>query len=298
MTCRKISNKIHRLPCKRWKLTDVKLFKPGQVKGYEWTRRWNDSTSGPDIGNWENHEIKTIKVTEGYTGQYVELRVRKFRPHPTDKLERTWVETTSTGKLKRSVRIPKYAIMDLEAAKKSYEAYVEKGLQACCEKLLGPREKLLWRTYELAMWRARTPETSKEERDLIKSTLDLWMTIRLTTKSCEIVGDEKLGMPNDILGPNMSEQGGVPLPPVMGAQIDAILLNNSLPRLRRETLEMLQAMTSKKQQRTWLTTYLVTFILLHNVALITKHDWAYARKHGMEVRISDASCSVRCGPDC
>lgn len=43
-------------------------------------------------------------------------------------------------------------------------------------------------------------------------------------------------------------------------------------------------MTQHKKQKTWLTTYLVTFILLHNVALITKHDKDYAEKHRMEDR--------------
>ena len=42
-------------------------------------------------------------------------------------------------------------------------------------------------------------------------------------------------------------------------------------------------MTQEKKQKTWLTTYLVTFILLHNIALITKHDADYAKKHGMSV---------------
>jgi hypothetical protein len=47
-------------------------------------------------------------------------------------------------------------------------------------------------------------------------------------------------------------------------------------------------MTQDKKQKTWLTTYLVTFILLHNIALITKHDADYARKHGIKV-----GCRVR-----
>lgn len=47
---------------------------------------------------------------------------------------------------------------------------------------------------------------------------------------------------------------------------------------------MMQTMTQHKKQKTWLTTYLVSFILLHNVALITKHDREYAEKHRMEDR--------------
>lgn len=67
----------------------------------------------------------------------------------------------------------------------------------------------------------------------------------------------------------------------IGAQLDKMLLDHILTKLRRETLELLQQMTQQKKPKTWLTTYLVSFILLHNVALITQHDNAYAEKHWM-----------------
>ncbi|ROW11141.1 hypothetical protein VMCG_01172 [Cytospora schulzeri] len=273
--CKKIlaNSKIHRLPCRRWKITEVKLFKPGQVKGYEWTRRWKDGTAGPDIGQWASLEVKIIRLTEGY-GDGVELRVRRFVPQPGDKLERTWVEN---GKMQRRWIEP-YALIDLDGAKASYETYLRSGLTQMCKALLGPTQKLLWRTYEFAILRAQKPETTPEEKELIWKTLDLWAAVRLTTKSFEIIGEETLGIP--------SINGPVPIPPVMGAQIDNILLNQTLPKLRRETLETLQTMTQAKKQKTWLTTYLVTFILLHNVALITAHDEGYAKKHGMETRFA------------
>lgn len=69
-----------------------------------------------------------------------------------------------------------------------------------------------------------------------------------------------------------------------GQQLDKMLLDHILSKLRRETLDILQTMTQHKKQKTWLTTYLVSFILLHNVALITKHDREYAEKHRMEDR--------------
>lgn len=49
-------------------------------------------------------------------------------------------------------------------------------------------------------------------------------------------------------------------------------------------------MTQEKKQKTWLTTFLVTFILLHNIALITKHDADYARKHGLPVSVLIIPC--------
>lgn len=63
-----------------------------------------------------------------------------------------------------------------------------------------------------------------------------------------------------------------------------MLLDHILSKLRSKTLDLLQSMTQKKKPHTWLTTYLVSFILLHNVALITRHDKEYAEKHRMEDR--------------
>ncbi|KAK0657484.1 hypothetical protein B0T16DRAFT_452940 [Cercophora newfieldiana] len=283
ISCKKIAanSRVYRLNCLRWKITDVKLFKPGQVKGHEWTNRWKDSVVD-DIGTWESSDSRVIQVTEGYTGKFVRLQVRRFQPQDGDKLDRSWV---SDG-VKKSVRIPPFAIVDMESAKSAFDDYIKAGLRDCCERLLGPG-KLLWETYALAIKLMGSPSTNESERKLLISTLDLWMSVRLTTKSFEIVGKDTLGMPQNLIQDKKNPlHGKIPLPPVMGAQIDSVLIHQIQPQLRRKTLEELQKMTQDKKQKTWLTTYLVTFILLHNIALITKHDADYAKKHGMKRRFA------------
>lgn len=288
MSCKKIAigTKVYRLSCLRLKITDVKLFKPGQVKGQEWTNRWKDSVMD-DIGNWESSQVRTIRVTEGYTGKSVRLQVRQFRPQEGDKVKRSWVAKNGT---KHEVRIPAFAIVNLDDAKAEFDQYIKIGLVDCCHHLLGSRDKLLWQTYSLAIKTAQDPLTPATEKSLLISTLDLWMSVRLTTKSFEIVGDETLDMPRDIINDEDNPlHGKIPLPPVMGAQIDSVIIHQIQPRLRRKALEELQKMTQEKKQKTWLTTYLVTFILLHNIALITKHDADYAKKHGMSVSLPDST---------
>jgi len=282
--CKNKSSKVWRLPCLRLKINDVILSKPGQVEGYEWTLRWRENMVLDDIGNWASTDIKIIRVTEGYTGHSVELRVRQFIPQEGDKIERSWV---SSRGIKKSVRIPPYAIIDLEAAKAQCDSYIKRGLVDVFKQLLGPKEKLLWQTYSLARKRSIDQSVAPRERELLASTLDLWMAIRLTTKSFEIVGEETLGMTPDIMADESSPAPGkIPLPPVMGAQIDSILIHQIQARLRHITLDILQKLTTENKPRTWLTTYLVTFILLHNIALVIKHDAGYAKKHGMKVRSS------------
>lgn len=226
----------------------------------------------PDICQWDSPDVKIIRLTEGYADG-VQLRVRRFVKQNGDRLHRTWYEN---GQEQRWYIEP-YALVDLEGARAQYDNYLKSGLSGMLKALLGPKEKLLWKTYEHAIRRLKKLETPEEEKELISKTLDLWAAVRLTTKSFQIIGEETLGI--------QPLKGSVPIPPVMGAQLDFILLNQTLPKLRRETLECLQNMTQAKKQRTWLTTYLVTFILLHNVALITAHDRSYAKKHGLKVSL-------------
>jgi hypothetical protein len=275
-----LANKSSRLPCIRRKITDVKLFKPGQVQGFEWTSRWKDSIVD-NIANWASSEDKIIHVSEGYTSQFVKLRVRRFVPQDGDKLERSWVYNGE----RKSVRIPPYAIVDLEAAQAEYSDYIERGIAECFSSVIRSKDSLLWKTYSLAWRTAQDPDVSDEERELLRLTLRLWMAVRLTTRSTVIVGDETLGMSHNIMDETSPNRGCIPLPPVMGAQLDLILIHHIQAKYRREMLAKLQEMTQSNKQKTWLTTYLVTFILLHNIALITEHDAGYARKHGIKVGV-------------
>lgn len=188
--------------------------------------------------------------------------------------------------------IPPYALVNLENVKKAYEDHIQEALKDAFGNLLGPRDGLLYQTYGRA-WQLYQEEARcnalrgggkpSEAFDLLKGTLMLWMSIRLTTRSSFIVGPEKLGMPDGVLDATNPNHGMIPLPPVLGAQLDLVLIHHIQTRQRRELLERLQKMILGNKKESWLVTYLVTFILLHNTALITAHDAGYARKHGIKV---------------
>ncbi|KAJ2907079.1 hypothetical protein MKZ38_008647 [Zalerion maritima] len=284
LTCAKVANsKIWRLPCLRYKITDIQLFKPGkQVEGHEWTRRWTEGVVD-DIANWESMDVKVIHVSEGFSrDKWVNLEVRKFIPQEGDKLERSWIINGT----KRSVIIPPYAICDTHKAKDEYQRYIDETIVDCFNAVLGPSNRLLQRTYRIALARSLNPAISEKERKLLQTTLRLWMSIRLTTRSAIIVGDETLGMSRNIMDATSPIAGKIPLPPVMGAQIDLILINQIQKQWRKDALEMLQDMVQNNKQKTWMTTYLVTYMLLHNTALITAHDASYAEKHGIPRRFA------------
>ncbi|KAK4191761.1 hypothetical protein QBC35DRAFT_512245 [Podospora australis] len=284
------NSKVPRFHCTRRKIPDVKLYKPGQVPGFEWTKRWKGSVVD-DIDTWVQTSKRTfLYVTEGYTKTPVKLLVREFVPQEGDKLERTWVDGLG---VKRKLAIAPLAIADMEDAKKCFNDYITSQgcLRDCCENLMGKKDLLL-RTYFVAIRKAFPPwlgatDTLPPEQSLLRKTLTLWMSIRLTTKSFKIVGNDNLGMPHSIINdPTQELDGEAPIPPVMGAQIDMILIHEIQPKLRRVVLDELQKMVLEKKKTTWFTTYLVSFILLHNLALITDHDARYAVKHGMNRRFA------------
>jgi hypothetical protein len=90
-------------------------------------------------------------------------------------------------------------------------------------------------------------------------------------------------MSRDILDETSPLRGEIPVPPVMGTQIELILIQGIQIPLRKMVLEMLQALIGRNKADAWLTIYLCTFILLHNCALVTKYDAGYAKKYGFQV---------------
>lgn len=69
----------------------------------------------------------------------------------------------------------------------------------------------------------------------------------------------------------------------MGAQIDLIVTSRILNPLRGMMLEELQKIVQANKPQNWFCIYLCIFVLLHNCALVTQQDTAYAKKHGLEV---------------
>lgn len=279
LTCKKVTpSKAARFPCLRYKITDIKLYKPGQVPGFEWTRRWSQNLGEP-IQKWASTEIRIIRVSEGYSSKGVDLRVRKFVPVEGDKLERSWVHNG----LRRSVQVPAYAAVDLSQAKASYAKYIKESMEETIKTVTRDANPLLHQVYTQAWSEAINESNSKETLEVLQLALRLWTSIRVTTKSSFIVSDDTLGMPKDILDDTSPTPGKVPLPPVLGAQLEMVLIQQIQANLRRELLDKFQRFILRNKNINWFATFLVTVILLHNTALIIAHDASYAVKHGIKV---------------
>jgi hypothetical protein len=165
LTCKKSRTRVTKLPCLRWKLTDIRIFRPGQALGFEWTARWSDSVL-EDISIWAHGKPKTIEVTEGLVSVPLPLQVAEFIPLDGDTLERSWV----VSGVKKSVRLPPYAIFNLEAAKTSYLDYINSRGAEFVQAAIDMDDSLLWATYDFIFKTANDPNTVSDLSQLIELT--------------------------------------------------------------------------------------------------------------------------------
>lgn len=146
--------KVQKPTCIRYRITDIRLYKTGQVPGLEWSQRWSNRTL-KEMNTWESSETITIQVSEGYTSTPLKLVVAKFRPLKGDVLERSWV--TNNG-VKKRVTVPSYAIKDLSAARDAYKNYINQGGAEFFRGALDPKDRFLWMTYSMAITTANNED--------------------------------------------------------------------------------------------------------------------------------------------
>ncbi|KAG4416258.1 hypothetical protein IFR04_010604 [Cadophora malorum] len=275
LTCKKVANtRVVNLPCLRYKIPDARLFREGYVPGLVWSRRW-ESMEMNDVSSWANSEIRRIEITQDYSPNHIVLRVRKFIPADGDKLSREWKHAGE----RKEVPVPPYAIESLKEAERTYRDYILKEGMQFFIKTLDRNDALIFDTYTMAI-KASKCHMSEQERVLLNMVIRLWVATRMICRSERIAGDDKLGMPPDLMDHMSPMHGKIPIPPVMGAQIEVILIQGIMKPLRAMILEHLQRLILAHKPQNWFCIYLCVFLLLHNTSLITKQDIAYARKHG------------------
>jgi hypothetical protein len=292
---------VPNLPCVRYKITEIRLFKPGQLPHLQWTQRWPDQKLR-DISEWASPETRRIQITEGFSSVPLGLEVREFVPKEGDVLERHW---WTKDRIKKSVPVPAFAIANVNASRKAYHDYINQGGAEFFKGWLN-KDELLIQTYSAAIQAANDSSTvsnqhiahspvltriwqSQEEAELLKMVLRLWVAIRMTTRSTRICGEETLGMSSDIFDETSSLHGEIPVPPVLATQIDIILIQGIQIPLRKAVLDRLQKLIATNKLNTWFTMYLCVFILLHNCSMITKYDAGYAKMYTPEVMIASFS---------
>ncbi|KAL5326373.1 hypothetical protein ACEPPN_004057 [Leptodophora sp. 'Broadleaf-Isolate-01'] len=281
LTCKKVANtRVVHLPCLRYKIPDARLFREGYVVDLIWSKRW-ESMEMNDVSTWADSETRCIKITQGYSPNPITLRVRKFIPVQGDSLSRTWKHAG----IPKSVTLPPYAIESLKEAGRAYRDYIAREGTQFFVSTLDKDDPLIFHTYSMAIYASKN-HMSEQERILLGMVLRLWVAVRMLCRSERIVGDDRLDISLDLMDHSSPMPGKTPIPPVMGAQIELVLMQGILNPLRTMILEQLQKLVLAHKPQNWFCIYLCTFILLHNASLITKQDIVYAQKHGLKTKFA------------
>lgn len=100
----------------------------------------------------------------------------------------------------------------------------------------------------------------------------------------EIVGEEKLGMPQAVTSLSSPWRLGYPTPPVMAAQLECIIGSQFLKPFSQDVRQLLDNIFKKQQREVWLGVYLTTFMMLHNCGTLTKREEDLATQLDLETK--------------
>jgi hypothetical protein len=278
-TCLAVSKqKVHSLPCLRYRLTECTLYRTGKAPGLEFTFRW-PVMKLKDISEWESQNLRTVLVKSDVCEVPLKLVVRRFIPIPhKDSIHRSWVDHRNG--VKKFKKTTPYAVVNMKNAVQDMREYVTANVFKCMEYFLRGSDQLVKDTYEFARKHMQRVE-SDEERKLLGNFFRLWFAIRRTATTEHIVGEDTLDMEPEKKDESYPLFGKVPLPPVMIQQLDMILTLGILEPLRKQVLEDFQRLALTSNPRNWMTIYLITFMSLHSCARITAENYHNARKHGL-----------------
>ena len=105
---------------------------------------------------------------------------------------------------------------------------------------------------------------------------------RLISKSFNILsGHEELGL-GPIADPNSPLHGRIPIPPMLDAQMDSILMGFMKSRQRRG-LSKLKALMMSHSKENWFMIFLTIIVLLSNLEFLFEHQMEQKRRYGTTV---------------
>ncbi|KAH9205742.1 hypothetical protein DL95DRAFT_256518, partial [Leptodontidium sp. 2 PMI_412] len=280
---------IIKIPCLRKKIADVRFTPAKDRPEPYWTTRWS-SMDVKEIDVRASSEVRTIILTQDVGSAKDFLTVRMIIPIPGDSLTRTWL-SRATGERLYHQTAP-WGILNMAQTAHELSLNIDNHIEDFIDHFVNPNEKLLIDTYRMAfrlstsskvwimVWQdeesSNIPQV-EEERVLLRQLLRLWVATRRATRPQRAIGEEKLGMLPQTLDRSRYDYGEVPVPPIISAQLS--LLREALiirPWARQIRLD-LEKLVAKKKPESWLTIYLVMFILLHNCSLLTAYSMKKAK---------------------
>ncbi|KAK0716678.1 hypothetical protein B0T21DRAFT_318606 [Apiosordaria backusii] len=283
LTCQLARPTICRLPCIRYKVTDVPLFRDGSTDSFIWTKRWLGKGL-KDIAKWGSGDTRLVTLTQEYGGTTIEVLVRRFLPTTGDILDYFW--TTISGQ-KQVLECAPFAIVDLEQLGKELKRHVKESTYQYIVAFTTDRTAVLSKTFSMII---QSAERSKDivVQKLLHQVLELWVASRLIEKPWRVKGQELLDHVLDdnhtFFDPQSPYFGRIPVTPVMDTQLDKVVIRTILLPLKKSIQRSLQRLIEANKAEHWFTIYLCIFVLLSNYEIATQHDRGFAIRYSRKER--------------
>ncbi|KAI1817232.1 hypothetical protein GGS20DRAFT_582741 [Poronia punctata] len=306
LSCRKVllletKKVIHRIPCLRWNLNEVVLFRVG---GLNFTKRWAGvCVENIDSSDWVDERVVTIGVCiTKLPCDPLRLKVRRFRPKSTDVQHRHWKDEDSGTTV--VITMPPYALADVNDASEQYRRHVAENAEEAIRRLTTDASvnKLVRQTFYAALEHAQQMTNDSFKKDkimparLFRNYFRLWFASRFTLGSAYVTdGHENLEG-----GEHASFYGGKPfLSRMITAQFDSIGYKHVLVKLKRAVLDELWVAMQKRCPDTFFTVYLIVFMMLHEVAVACQDRRRRAREQGLATYydLEEATAKMKHGAD-
>ncbi|KAF4786001.1 hypothetical protein HER10_EVM0012394 [Colletotrichum scovillei] len=278
LTCAKVdlssSKVIHRQPCIRTKLADVVLYNVNYAG-------INTKLCLPakiiDIENWfdeAEHDIQL--VTRGLCSVPMNIRVRKFDKDSmsVDQINYFWMNEAN-GEVEET-KLEPYALASVSSSREQLEAYIEANAVKGWEEQAyrGDTDQLISKHYKAALEYYNDCDQHPIDRRLLLNLFKFCFAQRIMNRPSWIYSKDPksqncLGMSpaKDEFHPLIDR---IPTPPTTTSQIRS-LAHVRLIKHHEYILEDLEKLCCKKIRTSFFTVYLVTFIMLHELAATTEH---------------------------
>ncbi|KAI0117963.1 hypothetical protein GGR51DRAFT_545843 [Nemania sp. FL0031] len=306
LCCRKVlvletKKVIHRIPCLRWNLNEVVLFRVG---GLGFTKRWvGVCVENIPAGDWADERIVTIGVSiTTLLCDPIQLKVRKFKPNNTDVQHRYWKYRETEPPI--IVTVPSYALADVDSTSEEYRGFVKQNAEEAIRRFAMDMSvnDYVRQTFSIALRhgaRAAHRDFGKAKGDpakLFRNYFRLWLASRFTLGSAYVV----YGYENMERKPQPSAYSGKQfISRMITAQFDSIGYKHVLVKLKREVLDELWLLMQKRTDTTFFTVYLIVFMMLHEVSIACQDRRRRAKEQGLKTYydLEDATAKIKHGAD-
>ncbi|KXH66881.1 hypothetical protein CSAL01_03134 [Colletotrichum salicis] len=258
LTCAKVdlssSKVIHRQPCIRTKLADVVLY---NVNYAGFNTKLGLPAKIIDIESWDDEAEHDIQlVTRGLCSVPMNIRVRKFDKDsmPADQINYSWMNEAK-GEVE-DTKLEPYALANVSLSREQLERYIEvnavKGWEE--QAYRGDTDQLISKHYKVALEYYNKCDQHPIDRRLLLNLFKFCFAQRMSPAK-------------DEFHPLIDR---IPTPPTITSQLRS-MAHLRLIKHHEHILEDLEKLCCKKIRTSFFTVYLVTFILLHELAATTEH---------------------------